>query len=135
MESERKNLIGYYVCLFVSPVYNDLIRCAPPGTQFKTIVEYAPSQRVPRQWSKKDGREGTIFKGTKMVTLFTDCVLHLCQNFLICSHNYFLDEFQIQNMWSSLSFLQSQLRIFPVQRYSWKEGKRNELVSLIFRTM
>ncbi|GKB72915.1 nucleotide-binding alpha-beta plait domain-containing protein [Tanacetum coccineum] len=32
------------------------------GTQFKVIVEYAPSQRVPKQWSKKDGREGTIGK-------------------------------------------------------------------------
>ncbi|KAL3538496.1 hypothetical protein ACH5RR_001862 [Cinchona calisaya] len=32
------------------------------GTQFKTIVEYAPSQRVPKQWYKKDGREGTISK-------------------------------------------------------------------------
>ncbi|KAA8545457.1 hypothetical protein F0562_020241 [Nyssa sinensis] len=32
------------------------------GTQFKTIVEYAPSQRVPKLWSKKDGREGTILK-------------------------------------------------------------------------
>ncbi|XP_022876560.1 regulator of nonsense transcripts UPF3-like isoform X1 [Olea europaea var. sylvestris] len=32
------------------------------GTQIKTIVEYAPSQRVPKQWSKKDGREGTILK-------------------------------------------------------------------------
>ncbi|KAL8209526.1 hypothetical protein R6Q57_006258, partial [Mikania cordata] len=32
------------------------------GTQFKTIVEYAPSQHVPKQWSKKDGREGTIGK-------------------------------------------------------------------------
>lgn len=32
------------------------------GTQFKVIVEYAPSQRVPKQWSKKDGREGTIEK-------------------------------------------------------------------------
>ncbi|XP_020551709.1 regulator of nonsense transcripts UPF3-like [Sesamum indicum] len=32
------------------------------GSQFKTIVEYAPSQRVPKQWSKKDGREGTILK-------------------------------------------------------------------------
>ncbi|KAI3702042.1 hypothetical protein L6452_27647 [Arctium lappa] len=32
------------------------------GTQYKTIVEYAPSQRVPKQWSKKDGREGTIGK-------------------------------------------------------------------------
>ncbi|KAK9073918.1 hypothetical protein SSX86_006512 [Deinandra increscens subsp. villosa] len=32
------------------------------GTQFKTVVEYAPSQRVPKQRSKKDGREGTIGK-------------------------------------------------------------------------
>ncbi|CAK7357156.1 unnamed protein product [Dovyalis caffra] len=32
------------------------------GTQFKAIVEYAPSQRAPKQWSKKDGREGTILK-------------------------------------------------------------------------
>ncbi|GAV63295.1 Smg4_UPF3 domain-containing protein [Cephalotus follicularis] len=32
------------------------------GTQFKTIVEYSPSQRAPKQLSKKDGREGTIFK-------------------------------------------------------------------------
>ncbi|KAI3972835.1 hypothetical protein MKX01_019493 [Papaver californicum] len=32
------------------------------GAQFKAIVEYAPSQRVPKQWSKKDGREGTIMK-------------------------------------------------------------------------
>ncbi|KAH7865113.1 hypothetical protein Vadar_002409 [Vaccinium darrowii] len=32
------------------------------GIQFRTIVEYAPSQRVPKQWSKKDGREGTILK-------------------------------------------------------------------------
>ncbi|KAK4406852.1 Regulator of nonsense transcripts UPF3 [Sesamum angolense] len=32
------------------------------GTQFKAIVEYAPSQRVPKQWSKKDGREETILK-------------------------------------------------------------------------
>ncbi|OVA04791.1 Regulator of nonsense-mediated decay [Macleaya cordata] len=32
------------------------------GTQFKAIVEYSPSQRVPKPWSKKDGREGTIFK-------------------------------------------------------------------------
>ncbi|WCJ18605.1 Regulator of nonsense transcripts UPF3 [Euphorbia peplus] len=32
------------------------------GTQFRAVVEYAPSQRVPKQWSKKDGREGTISK-------------------------------------------------------------------------
>lgn len=34
------------------------------GTQFKTVVEYAPSQRVAKHMSKKDGREGTIYKGT-----------------------------------------------------------------------
>ncbi|XP_040366320.1 regulator of nonsense transcripts UPF3 isoform X3 [Rosa chinensis] len=32
------------------------------GTQFKSIVEYAPSQRVPKPSNKKDGREGTIYK-------------------------------------------------------------------------
>ncbi|XP_072969731.1 regulator of nonsense transcripts UPF3-like isoform X6 [Typha angustifolia] len=32
------------------------------GAQYKSIVEYAPSQHVPKGWSKKDGREGTIFK-------------------------------------------------------------------------
>ncbi|KAK1374217.1 Regulator of nonsense transcripts like [Heracleum sosnowskyi] len=32
------------------------------GTQFKTVVEYAPSQRVAKHLSKKDGREGTIYK-------------------------------------------------------------------------
>ncbi|KAJ8570264.1 hypothetical protein K7X08_033926 [Anisodus acutangulus] len=32
------------------------------GTQFKAIVEYAPSQRVQKHWSKKDAREGTILK-------------------------------------------------------------------------
>lgn len=32
------------------------------GAQFKTIVEYAPSQRVPKALFKKDGREGAIFK-------------------------------------------------------------------------
>lgn len=32
------------------------------GTHFKTIVEYAPSQRVPKSWIKKETREGAIFK-------------------------------------------------------------------------
>ncbi|XP_072969844.1 regulator of nonsense transcripts UPF3 [Typha angustifolia] len=32
------------------------------GTQFKALVEYAPSQRVPKSSLKKDGREGTILK-------------------------------------------------------------------------
>ncbi|KAK7284039.1 hypothetical protein RIF29_13790 [Crotalaria pallida] len=35
------------------------------GTQFKVIVEYAPSQRVPTQPSRKDGREGTIYKDSE----------------------------------------------------------------------
>ncbi|KAK8640377.1 hypothetical protein V6N13_008132 [Hibiscus sabdariffa] len=30
------------------------------GAQFKAVVEYAPSQRVPKQWSERDGREGSI---------------------------------------------------------------------------
>ena len=33
------------------------------GAQFKAIVEYAPSQRVPKHNAKRDGREGTIYKG------------------------------------------------------------------------
>ncbi|TYJ44610.1 hypothetical protein E1A91_A03G237400v1 [Gossypium mustelinum] len=32
------------------------------GAQFKTIVEYAPSQCVPTLWAKNDDCEGTIFK-------------------------------------------------------------------------
>ncbi|GJN02872.1 hypothetical protein PR202_ga20261 [Eleusine coracana subsp. coracana] len=32
------------------------------GAQFKAIVEYAPSQQVPKSNIKKDGREGTITK-------------------------------------------------------------------------
>ncbi|KAI4298938.1 hypothetical protein L6164_032444 [Bauhinia variegata] len=35
------------------------------GTQFKVIVEYAPSQRVPERWLKKDVREGTIHKDSE----------------------------------------------------------------------
>lgn len=35
------------------------------GTHFKTIVEYAPSQRVPKSWIKKDTREGAIFKDSE----------------------------------------------------------------------
>ncbi|KAE9599376.1 putative RNA recognition motif domain, UPF3 domain-containing protein [Lupinus albus] len=35
------------------------------GTQFKVIVEYAPSQRVPNHSSKKDARDGTIYKDSQ----------------------------------------------------------------------
>ncbi|KAM7277994.1 hypothetical protein ACFE04_005128 [Oxalis oulophora] len=38
--------------------FNDQLFVNEKGTQFKTVVEYAPSQHVPKQWSKKDGREG-----------------------------------------------------------------------------
>lgn len=37
------------------------------GAQFKAIVEYSPSQRVPKTSSKKDGREGTIVKDPEYV--------------------------------------------------------------------
>ncbi|XWS55330.1 hypothetical protein CRYUN_Cryun10bG0165500 [Craigia yunnanensis] len=42
--------------------FNEHVFVNEKGAQFKTIVEYAPSQCVPKHWSKKDGREGTIFK-------------------------------------------------------------------------
>ncbi|URE42147.1 Phosphoribosylglycinamide synthetase, C domain [Musa troglodytarum] len=32
------------------------------GAHFKAVIEYAPSQRVPRPWSKKDVCEGTLSK-------------------------------------------------------------------------
>lgn len=42
------------------------------GAQYKVIVEYAPSQRVPKPCAKKDGREGTIYKGSYDVHMPTD---------------------------------------------------------------
>ncbi|KAG8650319.1 regulator of nonsense transcripts UPF3 isoform X3 [Manihot esculenta] len=42
--------------------FNGHLFVSEKGTQFRAIVEYAPSQRVPKQWFKKDGREGTILK-------------------------------------------------------------------------
>ncbi|KAH9781245.1 Agamous-like MADS-box protein AGL11 [Citrus sinensis] len=35
---------------------------SPVCAQFKAVVEYAPSQRVPKPCSRNDSREGTIFK-------------------------------------------------------------------------
>ncbi|XP_058097668.1 regulator of nonsense transcripts UPF3-like [Magnolia sinica] len=49
------------------------------GTQFKTIVEYAPSQRTPKAWSKKDGREGTIFKDPEYLE-FLDLIAKPAEN-------------------------------------------------------
>lgn len=40
------------------------------GVQHKAIVEYAPSLRVPKLSTKKDGREGTIYKGINVVVIF-----------------------------------------------------------------
>ncbi|KAB2051275.1 hypothetical protein ES319_A12G044800v1 [Gossypium barbadense] len=42
--------------------FNGHVFVSEKGAQFKAVVEYAPSQRVPKQFSKKDGREGTISK-------------------------------------------------------------------------
>lgn len=46
------------------------------GVQYKTVVEYAPSQRVPKLSTRKDGREGTVYKGTNLV------------HFLLCYQSY-----------------------------------------------
>ncbi|XP_031276106.1 regulator of nonsense transcripts UPF3-like isoform X2 [Pistacia vera] len=50
-----------YVLEFAD-LFNGHVFVNEKGAQFKAIVEYASSQRVPKQWSKKDGREGTILK-------------------------------------------------------------------------
>ncbi|XP_052481387.1 regulator of nonsense transcripts UPF3 isoform X2 [Gossypium raimondii] len=42
--------------------FNGHVFVSEKGAQFKAVVEYAPSQRVPKQFSNKDGREGTISK-------------------------------------------------------------------------
>lgn len=77
------------------------------GAQFKTIVEYAPSQRAPKPWSKKDGREGTIFKGifvclycievlAHTYCLYVFTLLYILAVFFFFfsffSHNLFIDE-------------------------------------------
>lgn len=54
--------------IWLANYYTHLPAMSILGTQFKTIVEYAPSQRVPKHWPKKDAREGTILKGIKMMS-------------------------------------------------------------------
>lgn len=70
-KSSLKHLIHSRACIdFNRPedviefaeFFNGHVFVNEKGTQFKAIVEYAPSQRVPKQWAKKDGREGTILK-------------------------------------------------------------------------
>ncbi|KAF8714792.1 hypothetical protein HU200_027320 [Digitaria exilis] len=43
-------------------VFNGHVFVNEKGAQFKALVEYAPSQQVPKSNIKKDGREGTITK-------------------------------------------------------------------------
>lgn len=53
-----------------------------PGSQFRALVEYAPSQCVPRLTCKKDGREGTIVKGKyfyHFISTFNQFLLNLIQ--------------------------------------------------------
>eukprot|EP01018_Ginkgo_biloba_P023880 Gb_30577 [translate_table: standard] len=49
------------------------------GSHFKTVVEYAPSQRVPKPWSKKDGREGAIYKDLEFLE-FLDSLAKPAEN-------------------------------------------------------
>ncbi|KAK7412005.1 hypothetical protein VNO78_03450 [Psophocarpus tetragonolobus] len=51
--------------LVFADLFNGHVFVNEKGSQFKVIVEYAPSQRVPRQWFKKDGRDGTIYKDSE----------------------------------------------------------------------
>lgn len=43
------------------------------GTQYKALVEYAPYQRVPKLWLKKDPREGSIFQDPEYLK-FTELI-------------------------------------------------------------
>lgn len=67
--------------LLFSPIFESVY--VHSGTQFKTVVEYAPSQRVPKQWSKKDGREGTIYKGNMEAYVLYDVLVAHCSLFLV----------------------------------------------------
>ncbi|XP_047322650.1 regulator of nonsense transcripts UPF3-like isoform X2 [Impatiens glandulifera] len=50
-----------------SDFFNGHIFVNEKGTQFKCAVEYAPSQHIPKQWSKQDGREGSIHKDPEFI--------------------------------------------------------------------
>ena len=56
------------------------------GAQFKALVEYAPSQQVPKSNIKKDGRGGTIVKGARQA-------LHLIVCLILSIHTIFLNSF------------------------------------------
>ncbi|KAK1311447.1 Regulator of nonsense transcripts UPF3 [Acorus calamus] len=48
------------------------------GAQCRALVEYAPSQRIPK-WPKKDGREGSIFKDPEYLE-FLDLIAKPAEN-------------------------------------------------------
>lgn len=51
-------------------VFNGHVFVNEKGAQFKALVEYAPSQQVPKSNIKKDGREGTIMKDPEYLEFF-----------------------------------------------------------------
>ena len=62
------NLVRMGLCCFKSKGHFlfgwlDVLLVSRLVAQFKAVVGYAPSQRVPKPCSRKDSREGTIFKG------------------------------------------------------------------------
>jgi regulator of nonsense transcripts 3 len=70
--------------------------CFLSGAQFKAIVEYAPSQQVPKSNIKKDGREGTIMKGSWQSYYLTlpsvlSGTIPLCLFIIILSLVYFME--------------------------------------------
>lgn len=57
------------------------------GAQYKITVEYAPSPRVPKLSTKKDVREGTIYKGVNSISnlhLIMWKTLNTCLDNLFC---------------------------------------------------
>ncbi|KAH7283697.1 hypothetical protein KP509_34G019900 [Ceratopteris richardii] len=59
--------------------FNGHVFVSEKGTQYKAIVEYAPNQRVPKSWSKKDPREGSIYQDPDYVK-FTEQIARPIEN-------------------------------------------------------
>jgi len=67
-------------------VFNGHVFVNEKGAQFKALVEYAPSQQVPKSNIKKDGRGGTIVKGARQA-------LHLIVCLILLIHTIFVNSF------------------------------------------
>lgn len=90
--NERGILFLYFISLTLHPLewhrfYTGMY--VQSGAQHKVIVEYAPSQRVPKPSAKKDGREGTIFKGWCHVNLIYVKCFNMCSLYSWLSLFYF----------------------------------------------